>query len=128
MVPKAVEYVTAALRASVSSSWTATGNPATMRGDGRPAPLAAAVMMGTTWDSMALAGAIHKTVPSATAPASWSSRGPRAETRTGTGGGDGTPKPDVWAVQSTPSTSTTSPASRAVRMWTYSSVLRPGWL
>ena len=80
-----------------------------MRGGGRPASAAAAVMVGTTWVSMAFAGAIQRTVPSATAPATRSRRGPRAETSTGTGCGGGTARPPVWAVQSAPSRSTGSP-------------------
>src|SRR3954447_19276474 len=123
----AVEYVTAALRASTSSSWTATGSPATIRGVGRPAAAAAAVTLGTTWVSTAFGGAIHRTVPSASSPATLSSLGPNAETSTGTGCGGATARPVVCAVQSSPSRSTGSPRSSGARMRRYSSVLRPGW-
>src|SRR5271166_1443648 len=53
-----VDIAAVAARASASSSWTATGSPATMRGEGRPPSAAAALSRGAMWDSMALAEAI----------------------------------------------------------------------
>ena len=55
----------------------------TTRGAGRPAASAAAVILGTTWDSTVSRPVIHNTVPSATDPASSSIRGARAASRTG---------------------------------------------
>ena len=54
------------------------GTPATTRGAGRPASVAAAVIFGTTWVSIAFSSASQRIVPSARAPASRSMTGPSA--------------------------------------------------
>jgi hypothetical protein len=56
-----VDIAAVAVRASSTSSWTATGSPATTRGVGRPADAAASRSLGVMRLSMALAEAIQRT-------------------------------------------------------------------
>ncbi len=84
-------------------------------------------MRGATCVSMARAGAIQSTVPSATSPATRNRRGASADTSTGTVCATRAIRPSLWTVQSSPSKSIASPRNSAVTIRTYSSVLRPGW-
>ena len=59
-----------------------------MRGAGRPAASAAAVMRAATCSSIAAAVAIQRTTPSACSPATRRSRGDSADRSTGTGCGE----------------------------------------
>ena len=61
------------------------GTPATMRGAGRPALAAAALIVGTTYSATARSSAIHRIVPSARVAASSNIRGPSAAISTGIG-------------------------------------------
>ena len=64
---------------------SATGTPATTRGLGLPASLAAFVMRGTTWSPIARSSAIQRIVPDASSPAIRSITGASAARRTGVG-------------------------------------------
>ena len=67
------------------SAQRTTGTPATMRGAGRPASVAALVMRGTTYSPMARSSAIQRIVPDACDPASRSITGASAAISTGIG-------------------------------------------
>ena len=68
-------------RAVAGSAVTVTKRPATTRGAGRPAAVAARVMVGTTWSARVAGPAQTVMVPSASSPARRSMTGPRAATR-----------------------------------------------
>ena len=66
-----------------SSAQRQTGTPATIRGAGRPAASAAALIRGATWEPIARSSASQRMVPSVRSPARRSIAGPSAAMSTG---------------------------------------------
>ena len=117
----------AAARASSTSSCTATGSPATIRGAGRPASAAAArdARRDVALDRRALA--IHRIVPAAVLRRRPGAGGARARRPgRGTGCGERAGGGDVDAERRSPLRLTGSPRSSGARIWTYSSVCAAG--
>src|ERR1700736_2190919 len=97
-------------RALSGSSVTQTGRATTIRGAGRPAADAAAVIVGTMYELNVLAATIQVMVPSASSPVSFNIWGASAATRTGHGCAPATLRGAiVRAVTVAPSNRTCSP-------------------
>src|SRR4051812_8972837 len=106
-------------RAASASAVTHTGRLVTMRGAGRPARSAAAVIAGTVCSASVAGPVIRVTVPSVTVPASSSIFGPSAATSAGTGGRSGTSSA-AWVVIVSPSASALSPRRSGISTARYS--------
>ena len=114
-------------RAAAASSVTHTGSPTPIRGSGRPAPAAAARMVGTMWDSTVAGPVIQVTVPVAIRPAIPSMVVPRAATSTMGGGASICSGPNVEALSVSPTKDTCSPSRSGIRMERYSLMWRAGF-
>ena len=109
--------------AAPTSLVTQTGRATPTRGSGLPAAWAAARMVGTMWFSMVPVPVIQVTVPSATVPANFSMRVPRAATRTGGAVAPGTPRGrGVVVVTRSPTLLTASPWRSGMSEARYSSM------